>query len=56
MRQEIDRFEAIDQLVSSFSYLFSGFRDCVADGGVIAMVYGELSMHGDQRFARATLT
>jgi hypothetical protein len=51
---EIDRFQAIDQLVSSFSRLSGGCRDRFTDGGVIVVVYRKLSVHGDQRFGRAT--
>ncbi|UQX11414.1 hypothetical protein [Candidatus Mycobacterium methanotrophicum] len=56
MSLEFDRFQAIDQLVSSFSCLFGSLRDRLPDSGVIVVVYRELSMHGDQSFARCTLT
>jgi hypothetical protein len=56
VRLEIDRLEAIDQLVSSFSCLSGSLHDRLPDSGVIVMVYRKLSMHGDQSFARCTLT
>ncbi|ORA10949.1 hypothetical protein BST14_19515 [Mycobacterium arosiense ATCC BAA-1401 = DSM 45069] len=56
VRLKIDRLEATNQLVSSFSYLFGGFGDRLTDSGVFVMVYCELSMHGDQSVAGRTFT
>jgi hypothetical protein len=56
MSFEFDCFQAIDQLVSSFSCLPGSLRDRLPDGGVIVVVYRKLSVHGDQRVARSALT